>query len=102
MKNGMTIGYLECREDLNFEVDFRVNGTIGTIVTKWDLIFLKNGPFLSIIIIFFNPPLQVRLFVTHVITTIIPCLSSLHISLVTLSGSSDLTLLYCTSIFAAH
>ena len=23
--------------DRNFEVDFRVNGAIGTIVTKWDL-----------------------------------------------------------------
>ena len=25
-----------CRADLNFEVDFGVNGAIGTIVTKWD------------------------------------------------------------------
>ena len=34
----VTIEYLKCREDLTFEVDFRVNGVIGTIVTKWDLI----------------------------------------------------------------
>ena len=27
---------IKCRADLNFEVDFGVNGTIGTIVTKWD------------------------------------------------------------------
>ena len=37
-KRGMTIEYLMCRADLNFEVDFGVNDTIGTIVTKWDLI----------------------------------------------------------------
>ena len=34
---GMTIKYLKCRADLNFEADFRVNGVISTIVTKWDL-----------------------------------------------------------------
>ena len=38
MKRGMTIEYLMCRADVNFEVDFGVNGAIGTIVTKWDLI----------------------------------------------------------------
>ena len=40
MKRGMTIEYLTCRADLNFnfEVDFGVNGAIGMIVTKWDLI----------------------------------------------------------------
>ena len=38
MKRGMTIEYLKCRADLNFEVDFGVNGAIGMIVTKWDLI----------------------------------------------------------------
>ena len=25
-----------CRTNLNFEVDFGVNGGIGTLVTKWD------------------------------------------------------------------
>ena len=34
----MTIEYLTCRANLHFEVDFGVNGAIGTIVTKWDLI----------------------------------------------------------------
>ena len=34
----MTIEYLKCKADLNFEVDFGVNGAIGTTVTKWDLI----------------------------------------------------------------
>ena len=34
----MTIEYLKCRKDLNFDVDFRVNGVIGTIVNKWDVI----------------------------------------------------------------
>ena len=41
MNRGMTIEYLKCRKDLNFDVDFRVNGVngiIGTIVTKWDAI----------------------------------------------------------------
>ena len=37
MKGGMAIEYLRCRADLNFEVDFRVNGAISAIVTKWDL-----------------------------------------------------------------
>ena len=38
IQNGMIIEYLKRRADLNFEVDFRVNGIIGTIATKWDLI----------------------------------------------------------------
>ena len=41
MKRGMTIEYRKCRADLNFEVDFGVNGGIGTIVTKWDLIVFE-------------------------------------------------------------
>ena len=32
MKRGMTFEYLKCRADLNFEVDFRVNGVIGAVV----------------------------------------------------------------------
>ena len=38
MKREMTIEYLKCRADLDFEVDFGVNGAIGTIVTKWNVI----------------------------------------------------------------
>ena len=38
MKHGMTIEYLKWRKDLNFDVDFIVNGIIGMIVTKWDII----------------------------------------------------------------
>ena len=38
---GITIEYLKCRADLNFDDDFRVNGFIGMIVTKWDLILLE-------------------------------------------------------------
>ena len=38
MKRGMTIEYLKCRKDLNFEVDFRVNNAISKFVTKWDAI----------------------------------------------------------------
>ena len=34
----MTFECLECRAALNFEVDFGVNGAIGTIVTKWDIL----------------------------------------------------------------
>ena len=44
MKSGMTTDYLMCRANLNFEVDFGVNGAIGTIVTcKWGLINRKNS-----------------------------------------------------------
>ena len=38
MKRRMTIEYLKCRKDLNFEVDFRVNDVIVTTVTKWNVI----------------------------------------------------------------
>ena len=38
MNRGMTIEYLKCRADLNFQVDFEVNVAIGAIVTKWVLI----------------------------------------------------------------
>ena len=38
MKHEMTIEYLRCRADLNFEVAFGVNSEIGRIVTKWNLI----------------------------------------------------------------
>ena len=46
MKCGMTIEYLKCRAPrvgLNFEVDFGVNGAIGAIVTKWDVILFGSG-----------------------------------------------------------
>ena len=42
MKRGMTIEYLTCRADLNFEVDFGENGAIVTIVTKWDRIVFEK------------------------------------------------------------
>ena len=54
MKRGMTIEYLMCRADLNFEVDFGVNGAIGTIVTKWDLIVFGECIVSSLIKIFFK------------------------------------------------
>ena len=41
MKRGITIEYLKCRVNLNFKVDFRVNGAISTIVTEWDLILFE-------------------------------------------------------------
>ena len=57
MKRGMTIEYLKCRADLNFEVDIGVNGAIGAIVTKWKpllfgkwIVFIHN----TIYFIFFN------------------------------------------------
>ena len=37
----MTIEYLKCKADINFEVDFRVNGAIGTIMTKRGLILFR-------------------------------------------------------------
>ena len=37
MKHGIAIIYLECRADLN-EADFGEMGTMGIIVTKWDLV----------------------------------------------------------------
>ena len=42
MNREMTIEYLKCRAGLNFEVDFTVNGVIGTIVIKWDLKVLEK------------------------------------------------------------
>ena len=61
MKCGMTIEYLVCRADLNFEVDFGANGAIGTIVTKWDLIvigecivFIHNNFFFKYAAFLFN------------------------------------------------
>ena len=48
----MTIEYLKCRKDLNFEVDFRVNDVIGTIVTEWNVFYSDNGLFSSIIYFF--------------------------------------------------
>ena len=46
----MSIEYLKCRADLNFEVDFRVNGTIIVIfLTKYDLMYSVNGLFSSTI-----------------------------------------------------
>ena len=41
MKRGMTIEYLKCRKDLNFEVDFREKDVIGMFVTKWDVILFR-------------------------------------------------------------
>ena len=38
MKREMAIEYLKCRKDLNFEVDYRVNDVISTIVTEWNVI----------------------------------------------------------------
>ena len=40
--DGMTIEYQNCRADLSFKVEFRVNGAIDTIVTKWDLILFRR------------------------------------------------------------
>ena len=54
MKHGMIIENLKCITDLNFEVDFRVKGAIGTTATKWDRIFhLEKRSFLSVIYLFF-------------------------------------------------
>ena len=54
MKHGMTIEYLKCRADLNFEVDFGENDLIGRILSNWDLISSDNGLFSSIILLFFK------------------------------------------------
>ena len=48
MKYGMTVEYLKCRANINFQVEFGVNGAIGTIVTKWDLLYLNNGSLSSL------------------------------------------------------
>ena len=53
MKRGMSIECQKCRTDLNFEVDFEVNGAIDTIVTISGILFYSdNGSFSSIIIFF--------------------------------------------------
>ena len=41
MKRGMTIEYLKCRADLNFEVGFGVSGAICTNVTYSRLKYKK-------------------------------------------------------------
>ena len=48
--------YRKCRAGLNFEIDFGVNGAIGTIVTKWDhilfglwIVFIHNIFFLNML-----------------------------------------------------
>ena len=86
MKRDMTIEYLKCRADLNFEADFGVNSGIDAILTKWDLIFLylNNGSFSSIIIkifknnafnlLFFYQTFEVLIAVTqHVATQVTTC-----------------------------
>ena len=42
MKHEMFIEYLKCRAHLNFEVYFGLNGAIGAIVAKWDLILFRQ------------------------------------------------------------
>ena len=44
MKRGMTIEYLKCRKDFNFDVDFRVNRVIVTM-----LFYSDNGSFSFVI-----------------------------------------------------
>ena len=47
--------YLQCRADINYEVDFGVNNIIGMIATKWELILLgKWIVFIYNIIFFFK------------------------------------------------
>ena len=41
-KHEMPIEHLKCRANLNFVVDFRVNGAIDTIATKWDPILFRK------------------------------------------------------------
>ena len=47
--SGTSIEYLKYRADLNVEVNFKINGVIGTIATKWDVIYSENLLFSSII-----------------------------------------------------
>ena len=54
MKRGMTIEYLKCRADLNFEVEFGVNDAIRAIVTSGILFYSDNESFSSIIYFFIN------------------------------------------------
>ena len=61
MKHEMTIKYLKCRANLNFEVDFRVNSAISMIATKWIFSDSKNGLFLSIMSIFLSSPTNIPL-----------------------------------------
>ena len=57
MKHVMIIEYLKCSTDLNFEVDFRVKGAIGTTATKYGdrtgIFHLEKRSFLSVIYLFF-------------------------------------------------
>ena len=49
------IEYVKYRANFNVEVDVRVNGAIGTIVTKWDLILFGKWIVLIMIKSFFYP-----------------------------------------------
>ena len=56
MKHGITIKYLKCKEDFNFKIDFGVNGVIGTMATKLELIlFGKCIVFINYTVCIFNP-----------------------------------------------
>ena len=48
MKHGMTTEYLKYRADLNFEVDFGINGVLGKLRPSGILFYLDNGSFSSI------------------------------------------------------
>ena len=54
MKRGMIIEYLQCRADLNFEVDFGVNGAVPLVRLRPSgiLFYSDNGTFSSVIYYF--------------------------------------------------
>ena len=48
MMSGMIVEYLTCRADLNFEVDFGVNGVIGTVAIALSTIAITHLYIISI------------------------------------------------------
>ena len=61
-KDGMTIEYLKCRACFNFEIEFRVNGTIARIATQvGSYIIRKMDRFIYNIVIFFQNPTNMPL-----------------------------------------
>ena len=52
----MIIEYVKCRADLNFKVNFGLNGIIGTVATWWDLVVFGK----KVMVIDFFPKIYPR------------------------------------------
>ena len=72
MKHGITIEYLKCKADFNFEIDFRVNDAIGTMATKLELILFGKSIVLSITLYVFLIPTNMLMYNSQLISLLLP------------------------------